>query len=265
ELRDPVAGLGRFSDLGRGIRRAPVLSLEEIPPPDRSLVARHRMRYFHSIYRPVALVRFSARCPYQCNFCSLWRLTDRKYLTQSAERVVQELASLDVPNIYVVDDEAFIQPQRMLYLADAVESAGIRKTYHMYVRTDTAVRNPDVIERWAAIGLDSVLVGAESMSDRELVDYMKGTTASVARGAISLFHRLGIKVRANFIVNPDYTEEDFEQLARTVADLEIDLPSFSVLTPLPGTVLYAEKREQLIANNPDLYDCYHTLLGTRLP
>ena len=57
----------------------------------------------------------------------------------------------------------------------------------------------------------------------------------------------------------------FDQLADTVASLKIDLPSFSVLTPLPGTKLYEDTRSDLISDNPELYDCYHSLFRTRLP
>jgi methyltransferase len=33
---------------------------------------------------------------------------------------------------------------------------------------------------------------------------------------------------------------------------------------LPGTDLYDEVRDQLIGDDPELFDCYHTLFPTRL-
>jgi methyltransferase len=260
----PAPGLARYGHASDGERPAHT-DLNHLPLPDRSIVARHRRRYFHSIYNPVALVRFTAGCPYRCNFCSLWRMTDRRYLTKSVERVVRELEDIELENVYVVDDEAFIRPGRMLELADAIETAGIRKRYHMYVRTDTALRRADVIERWAEIGLDSVLVGAESMSDAELDSYEKGATSAQTAAAVRLFHELDVRVRANFIVQPTWLERDFARLAHSVAKLEIDIPSFSVLTPLPGTDLYDATRDRLISDNPELFDCYHTLFPTALP
>ncbi|MEE6258684.1 B12-binding domain-containing radical SAM protein [Plantactinospora sonchi] len=263
---EPVIGLAPYqarAALRRVTKPAPA-TLNELPAPDRTLLARHRGSYFHSIYRPVALARFSAGCPYRCHFCSLWRMTDRRYLVKEAERVVGELQQIDQANVYVVDDEAFIQPERMGELADAIEAAGLRKRYHMYVRTDTALRRPDVITRWAEVGLDSVLIGAESTADDELTGYQKGTTARQTRQALRLFRELGVKVRANFIVRPSWGEEDFDRLARTVDELAVDMPSFSVLTPLPGTDLYDEVRQELISDDPELFDCYHTLFPTRL-
>ncbi|AEW99097.1 B12-binding domain-containing radical SAM protein [Streptantibioticus cattleyicolor] len=263
----PVRGLAPY-DARTGLerdRRPKPSALDDLPMPDRTRLAHHRGRYFHSIYRPVALIRFTAGCPYTCKFCSLWRMTDRRYLVKDIDRVLAEIADIDGDNLYVVDDEAFIQPVRMLELADAIDKAGFRKKFHMYVRTDTALRRPDVIARWAEIGLDSVLVGAESMTDEELTGYRKGTDPGQTRRALDLFHGNGVKVRANFIVQPDWSEADFARLGRTVDELQVDMPSFSVLTPLPGTDLYDEAKLGLISDNPELFDCYHSLFRTRLP
>jgi methyltransferase len=122
-----------------------------------------------------------------------------------------------------------------------------------------------VIERWAEIGLDSVLIGAESMEERDLLDYRKAASVSDTWQAMHLFHSLGIKVRANFIVRAEYTDEDFDRLSETIQRLNVDLPTFAVLTPLPGTLLFEERCRDLISNNPDLFDCYHSLFPTRLP
>jgi methyltransferase len=233
--------------------------------PDRKMLARYRDRYFHSIYRPVALMRFSAGCPYNCDFCSLWKLTDRRYLTKEADGILQELDEIDVDNVYVVDDEAFIQSERMGRIAEAIRSAGVKKRYHMYLRTDTTVRNRRLLEKWAEIGLDSVLVGVESFVDEDLDAYHKNASMKHTLEAMRIFHGHGIKVRANFIVRPDYSKDEFQRLRDNIVHLKVDMPSISVLTPLPGTDLFNATKDKLIADNPDLYDCYHTLLPTRLP
>jgi methyltransferase len=263
----PVTGLAPYG-IREGLARGgtPAASaLNDLPLPDRSLLARNRDRYFHSVYKPVALARLSAGCPYTCNFCSLWRMTNRRYLVKDVDRVLTELTDIAQRNVYLVDDEAFIQPSRMLELADAIAAAGIDKRYHMYVRTDTALRRPEVITKWAEIGLDSVLVGAESMTSDELTGYGKGTRPKQTVEAIDLFHSLGVRVRANFIAQPTWDDADFDQLVRTIEHLDVDMPSFSVLTPLPGTDLYDDTADGFISDEPELFDCYHTLLPTRLP
>jgi methyltransferase len=229
------------------------------------LLTRHREKYFHSIYNPVSLIRFSVGCPFSCSFCILWKLTDRNYITKTIDRIVEEVYEITTDNLYVTDDEAFIQAPRMNDLADEICRLRLQKKFHMYLRADTAVRNASLMEKWANAGLHSVLVGAESFSDRDLAEYNKKATADDNYRAFSIFHNLGVKVRANFIVRPDFDVSDFERLAEMVVKLKVDLPSFAVLTPLPGTDLFEMNQTNLISKNLELFDCYHALLPTKLP
>lgn len=241
-----------------------ITSFDMIAKPDRTILARNHDKYFHSIYNPVALIRFSAGCPFNCSFCILWKLTDRRYIVKNNQRILEELSEIKSENLYVVDDEAFIQPERMHLLANEILQSGIKKNYHMYLRADTAVRHQKIIEKWAEIGLDSVLVGAESFSEEDLLDYSKKAVVQDTIDAVKIFHNNDIKVRANFIVKPDFTEDDFKRLEESVMRLKIDLPSFAVLTPLPGTDLYLKNKDKLVSKNPELFDCYHTLLPTKM-
>lgn len=57
----------------------------------------------------------------------------------------------------------------------------------------------------------------------------------------------------------------FDQLERTIAELGVDMPSFSVLTPLPGTDLYDDTRDEIVTDDPDMFDLYHSVNRTTLP
>lgn len=48
-------------------------------------------------------------------------------------------------------------------------------------------------------------------------------------------------------------------------DLDLDFIGFPVLTPLPGTDLYHEVKDNLITTNYDYFDFFHTLLPSTLP
>jgi methyltransferase len=246
-------------------RKLENLEIEHCPLPARHLVAQYRARYFHAHYDPVALIRFSLGCPFNCSFCILWKMTDRKYLTRTADSILRELESIPSRNIYVVDDEAFIQIPRMVSLADELMRSRVDKRFHMYVRSDTVARNPAVFEKWALAGLDSVLVGLESVFADELADYSKKISFDLARQCVQVLHANGIEIRANFIVKPDYTLDKFRRVREVVEELQIDKPTFAVLTPFAGTETYQQLKDELILDDPEFYDCYHALTRTRLP
>ncbi len=241
------------------------IDLDACPLPARHLLSSYRARYFHAHYRPVTLMRFSVGCPFDCSFCILWKMTDRQYLTRSIDSILGELLQIEGENVYVIDDEAFIRIDRMSALADEITRAGIRKRFHMYVRSDTIARNPALFAKWAEAGLDSVLVGLESIFPEELGEYHKNISLGVARECVRVLHANGVEIRANFIVRPDYTVEKFRRVREIVDELDIDRPTFAVLTPFIGTDTFEELKGQIILDEPELYDCYHSLVRTKLP
>ncbi|HWI41509.1 MAG TPA: B12-binding domain-containing radical SAM protein, partial [Verrucomicrobiae bacterium] len=69
----------------------------------------------------------------------------------------------------------------------------------------------------------------------------------------------------SFIIDPGATREEFRRLAAHVERLKVRHGTFSVLTPLPGTELYAEQEERLTTTDTDLFDLTHAVLPTTLP
>ena len=56
--------------------------------------------------------------------------------------------------------------------------------------------------------------------------------------AIKLLHELGVNIAAQIVIRPDYDYEDFERVKRFVEEAELKTPTFTILTPLPGTPLF---------------------------
>jgi len=68
-----------------------------------------------------------------------------------------------------------------------------------------------------------------------------------------------------FIIEPNWTVEQFKALQEYVYDKKISHTQFTVLTPLPGTQLYHEKRADLLTNDYTCFDALHAVVPTRLP
>ncbi|MFA6028417.1 MAG: radical SAM protein [Elusimicrobiota bacterium] len=262
---DDVRGLALPGSPMRWTAPRPYADLDALPFPDRSLTARHRERYFGEWLKPLASVRTSLGCSSRCNFCALWSITGSRYLRRTPESVVEELKTLSEQNVFFCDDESMVDAERMSRLADAIRAAGVRKKYFLYARVDTIVRHPALFAKWRAIGLEQVFVGLESFSDRRLAGMKKGTTVEQQLAAAKILRDLGILLYGSLIVEPDFTREDFRELAAFVRRLGLQYAGFSVLTPFPGTQLYAERERELLSRKPELFDLLHALLPTRLP
>jgi radical SAM superfamily enzyme YgiQ (UPF0313 family) len=242
-----------------------VVDLDTIPVPDRSLTAKYRKRYYSEWMKPLASIRTSKGCPFRCNFCALWKLTEGRYLKRSPEKVVEELAGINEEYVFFADDESLVDVKRMKILAQLIKDAGIKKRYFLYGRSDTVARNPDLLKIWREIGLEKVFVGLEFFRDQDLDLIGKGTSISDNKEAIRILSSLGIEPYPTLIIRPEWRQEDFKELRQYCRHLGLNFAGFAVLTPLPGTDLYEQSKDQLITNNYDYFDFIHTVLPTTLP
>jgi len=262
---ESIPGLAIPGEALKFTLKRPHPELDELPLPDRSLSARYRDRYFSEWLRPLASIRTSLGCIGRCTFCALWSITEGKYLRRDPGKVVGELMAIEEKNVFFCDDESMCDVGRMRQLAELIAENNIRKHYFLYARVDTIVRHPDLFAQWRNIGLRQVFVGMESYSDTHLQEMKKGITVAQQEEAIHVLKKLKILPYASFMVDPDFSREDFRSLKACVRRLKLNHASFSILTPLPGTVLFDQNRQDLPTHRPDLFDFIHTVLPTRLP
>jgi radical SAM superfamily enzyme YgiQ (UPF0313 family) len=243
----------------------PAVELDDLPFPDRKLTAKYRRQYYSEYMRPLASIRTSKGCPFRCNFCAQWKVAKGRYFKRQPEKIVEELKQIEEECVFFADDESLVDVARMTKLARLIKESGIRKRYFLYGRSDTIARYPELLRAWREVGLERVFVGLEFFRDEDLLYIRKGSTLKDNRDAVEILHELGIEVYASFIVRQQFTKEDFGALRQYCRQLGLSFASFAVLTPLPGTDLYCEVKDQLITHNYDYFDFIHTLLLTTLP
>ena len=263
---DGIAGISYLKDKERVMNPPePITDLDIFPFPARELTEKYRKYYYSEWMRPLASIRTSKGCPNRCNFCALWKLTGGKYLKRKPENIVRELSGIKEKYVFFADDESMVDAKRMKILAELIREAGIKKRYFLYGRSDTIVKNPDLIKIWKEIGLERVFVGLEFFRDEDLKYINKGSTVENNKEAIKILNSNGIEIYASFIVRPDFNAKDFKEFKEYCRGMELNFASFAVLTPLPGTDLYEEVKDRLITHDYDLFDFLHTQLPTKLP
>lgn len=241
-----------------------VVDLDAFPFPERKLTTKYRKQYYSEWMKPLASIRTSKGCPYRCNFCALWKIAGGRYFKRKPERVVEELATIDEEFVFFADDESLVDAARMKTLARLIKEAGIKRRYFLYGRSDTIARNPELLGMWREIGLERVFVGLEFFRDKDLKYIRKGSTIGDNEKAVRILQELDLDIYASFIIRPEFNKEDFSAFRQYCRGLGLNYASFAVLTPLPGTDLYEEVKNQLITHDYDYFDFIHTLLPTAL-
>jgi radical SAM superfamily enzyme YgiQ (UPF0313 family) len=181
------------------------------------------------------------------------------------QRVLAEISAVSTSNITFVDDNFCMNYKRENTIADLIKSEGINKTFSMECRTDSIARHPELVEKWVDIGLHSVLLGLEGGCDKTLKDVDKSCSIDTNNRAIKILKDNGVIIWGAFIVDPDWTEDDFKLLGDYVREQEITHTQFTILTPLPGTQLYKDRHDELITGDYSCFDTLHAVLPTRLP
>jgi hypothetical protein len=69
---------------------------------------------------------------------------------------------------------------------------------------------------------------------------------------------------AAFIIDPSLQVQDFRRLRQYILDWKLYSPSLTILTPLPGTELFARVKEKLVITIYELFDYVHAVLPTNL-
>ncbi len=240
---------------------------DQIPFPRRELYKRHWPRYYYAFHDPCGLMKTSYGCPYRCSFCYCWKITGGVYRSRSAESVVEELQRVWFPEIYLVDDDFFLEPDRLVEIRDRIVAKKIRKGYFAYGRADFIASHPEIIRMWSDIGLKAVVVGVESISPRDLAYYRKGLQEDQNARAFEVLRKARVDVYASFILGPDWTESNFAELRAYLIRHQIYYCILQPLMPLPGTDIWAEWKDRVILDRDhhELWDISHLCLPGSMP
>jgi hopanoid C-3 methylase len=246
-------------------KREQSANLDELPLPDRNLIKKYQGRYFFTGIRPMASIFTSRGCSFDCNFCAIWEFYERRTRFLSAKRIVDQMEACDEPFVFVLDDNFLTNKRRALELCDELERRGVKKYWMTQGRTDFAADHPDVMRRLAKNGLVMVLSGFESNNDDNLAALRKKSSWEKNMRANAIMREVGIFSTGIFMVRADWTREQFQELYDYVNTLQIAIPLFTILSPLPGTQLYRAYKDKLLTTDHRLFDLLHAVLPTRLP
>ena len=232
-------------------------------PPARHLAGRRR-RYFIGELDPCASVEFTRGCPWDCTFCSAWTFYGRSYRVLSPEAAVEDLASVREPNVFIVDDVAFIRGEDGFAIADEVERRNVRKRYYLETRADVLLRNREVFERWAKLGLRYMFLGIEAIDEEGLRRHRKRVHLGENERALEVARELGLVVAINIIADPDWDERRFAIVRQWALEVP-EIVNMTINTPYPGTETWLTESRRVTTEDYRLFDVQHAVLPTRLP
>lgn len=231
------------------------------PIPDRHFTEKYRNKYFYIFHDKVALIKTAFGCPFKCNFCFCKEITREKYYERPLTDIITELSGIKEKEIYIVDDDFLTTKTKVLNFIEAVKKTKIDKHYLLYGRADFIAANEEVMIKFKAIGLKTVIVGFESFYDDDLEKYNKKTSSSENEKAMKILKNLDIDCFATIIIAPSWDINDFMFCRKKIKELGIHYINLQPLTPLPGTGCTVDDKNLMIPYNDfEKWDLAHVTI-----
>jgi len=228
-------------------RRPLLKDLDTLPFPARDLIdiSEYEGLYYKKEARETYLVS-SRGCPYNCVYCSnpVWKYNKPWYRLRSPKNVVDEIEyivnELGIREIYDQTDEFNGNMKWAKSLCDEIVRRGIKVSLKAQMRSDHMDR--ELAER---------LFGIESGNDRTLRGINKRVTSEDNRRALGILKASGIKTFALLMAfnvweedgrlcfeNKSDTARSLDYVKTLIREKKVDLMSWSLTTPYPGSRLY---------------------------
>ena len=257
-------GDGRFQ--ATGVQAGRFLDLAHMPLPDRSVVARYQKRYACLNYMPMWTMETARGCSYRCNFCSVWQLYKRTYRCHAPEQVRADFEATG-RNLFMVDDLFWADRQRSEELGHTLLRSRERKNLLLVqTRADLVTENADLLKLWRPLAKAfDIFFGLESHTSPGLNSLVKDADINKTIEAVRIARELGFGVTGNFIIDPDFTEADFQGLWDFLDEHQLYRVGFTILTPLPGTYYFEKSKKKIDVFDWSHYDLHHLLWQPRLP
>ncbi len=191
-------------------------------------------------------VQTARGCPWRCDFCASTVMLRQPYRKRPIEHVVRDIRAITQlrrrPFIEFADDNTFVDKAWGKELCRALRPLRLK----WFTETDISLADdPELLDLMRRAGCKQVLIGLESPGRRalegiELRANFKARRAEGAIEAIRTIQRHGITVDGCFVLGLDeHTPAVFQEVLDFVLAVPLYEVQITVLTPFPGTPLYA--------------------------
>jgi radical SAM superfamily enzyme YgiQ (UPF0313 family) len=219
--------------------RLGVDNLDNLPAPRYELLKEKKTGFM----MPVQAGR---GCQHRCSFCSIACVYEGRYLSRPVDDVIRDIKkikALKYRGFYMVDDNLIGDRD---YLEELVARIKPLKMFWSSQCSLNLARTPGLLKKVARSGCRILSFGLESNSQEGLNKLNKSwVKVSDHEMLLKRVNEAGIMATAEFILGTDGdTPASIRELYEFATRTKIAIARFYILTPIPGTDLYKQYKEE---------------------
>ncbi|WP_052210476.1 radical SAM protein [Thermoanaerobacter sp. YS13] len=226
-------------------------SLENLPQSRLDLLKGKR-------YLPLTAVETTRGCPFNCAFCMVRYMYGRGVRHRPIGEVIEDIKRAPTKFIFFTDDNVVGDPD---YAKELFRAMIPLKKWWIGQASITMAYDSELLDLAQKSGCRGVFVGIESVSQESLENANKYQNQVIQyEEVISTFHKYGILVEAGMVTGFDNEDTSiFPQTFEMLMEIGVDLVSFKILTPYPGTAFFKEMEQagRILTYNWEMYDGEH--------
>ena len=230
--------------------------LRGMPLPRRDLLDKHYSPFFKAI-------ETTRGCPNRCEFCSVPTINGKRYRIRPLEEVDQELSSIIRKKgeyLFLTDDNVTAREDYALGLFEIFKRHQVK---WMGFTTIRIAMNEGLLKKAQESGCVSLFIGFESLLQENLDSVSKRfVPTKELSNLLKVIQSHGIGIHGSFIFGFDGDDPGiFKKTVEFVQKNNIELPTFSILTPFPGTPLQKrlEEERRIFDRDWSHYDMSHVV------
>ena len=241
-----------------------LVDIEKAPHP---VMSPKTMKHFA---RPTfGTVDTSRGCPFACTFCTIINVQGRTMRERSSEEIAELVRHNHREHgvdFYFFTDDNFARKKlwrETFEVLIRIRQEGIPFSFAMQV--DLARKPKDFVRLAAEAGCSQVFIGMESVNPENLKAGGKPQNKTEEYASIIReWHEAGVYVHAGYIIGLPFDTK--EQVPRDVQylmdEIHVDMASFFMLTPLPGSHDHLEMKKRGEWMDPDFNkrDSFHATI-----
>lgn len=231
------------------------VDLKTIPFPDRRKI-------MHEGGFIIEKIQATRGCVTGCKYCSITNSVHGDvFRFRPVENVIEEIRHIPQKILYFCDPSLTMNPEYTKQLFKEMKK--LNKKFYCNGNISILHRDDELLRLSKDAGCVEWTIGFESICQESLNSIGKKTNkVKKFASTIEKIHDHGMGVMGNFMFGLDGDYPDiFEKTIDAIHDWELDLASFNIFTPFPGTPLFdaLEKEKRILTKDWSKYDIQHVV------